>query len=100
FKKYKYSDKPNLKNHAAISRAAAEEGMVLLKNDNTVLPLNKSIHNIALFGNDSYELIAGGTGSGDVNKAYSVSLAQGLSNLGLNVDTETKNIYTEYIKAE
>jgi beta-glucosidase len=100
FKKYKFSDKPDLKKDATISRTTAEEGMVLLKNDNNTLPLNKSIHNIALFGINGYELIAGGTGSGDVNKAYTVSLMQGLSNAHYTVDTDVKNVYANYLSAE
>ena len=76
FKKFKYSDKPNLVGDAQVSRMAATEGMVLLKNNAGTLPLmNKKI---ALFGNTSYNIIAGGTGSGDVNKAYVTSLYQGL----------------------
>ncbi len=100
FKKYKFSDKPDLKKDAEISRATAEEGMVLLKNNNNALPLNKSTHNISLFGVNGYELIAGGTGSGDVNKAYTVSLMQGLSNAGYTADGEVKNIYTNYLSDE
>lgn len=100
FKAYKYSGKPDLKRHAEISRSAATEGMVLLKNNDNALPLGKSIHAIALFGINGYELIAGGTGSGDVNKAYKVSLEQGLSNADYNVDTELKNIFTGYLADE
>ncbi len=96
FKNYKYSDKPDLKKDAEISREAATEGMVLLKNDNNALPL-KSVKNIALFGVNGYELIAGGTGSGDVNKAYTVSLAQGLNNAGYVLNDETKNLYAAYV---
>ncbi|HVX27084.1 MAG TPA: glycoside hydrolase family 3 C-terminal domain-containing protein [Parafilimonas sp.] len=96
FKNYKFSDKPDLKKDAAISREAATEGMVLLKNDDNTLPL-KSAKNISLFGNNAYELIAGGTGSGDVNKAYTVSLLQGLTNAGYVVNNDVKTNYISYL---
>lgn len=96
FKNYKFSNKPDLKKDAEISREAATEGMVLLKNDDNTLPL-KSQKNISLFGNNSYELIAGGTGSGDVNKAYTVSLLQGLTNAGYVVNNDIKSNYISYL---
>lgn len=100
FKGYKYSDKPDLKKDAAISREAATESMVLLKNNDKALPFTKQTKKIALFGNNGYELIAGGTGSGDVNKAYTVSLSQGLSNAGYTVNADLKNAYTSYLSEE
>jgi len=99
FKNYKYSDKPDLKKDAEVSRTAAEEGMVLLKNENNTLPL-KNTMKLAVFGNTSYDIIAGGTGSGDVNKAYTVSLVQGLTNAGLRIDEDLKNKYSQYLSAE
>ncbi len=96
FKNYKFSDKPDLKKDAEVSREAATEGMVLLKNDDNTLPL-KSAKNISLFGNNAYELIAGGTGSGDVNKAYTVSLLQGLTNAGYVVNNDIKSNYISYL---
>jgi beta-glucosidase len=97
---YKYSDKPDLKKDAEISRAVATGGMILLKNKENALPLSKSAHKVALFGINGYELIAGGTGSGSVNKAYTVALGQGLYNAGYNVDADLKNVYTNYINDE
>ncbi|HUB61966.1 MAG TPA: glycoside hydrolase family 3 C-terminal domain-containing protein [Puia sp.] len=97
FKGYKYSDHPDLRRHAAISREAAAEGMVLLKNDDRSLPIAAAAKNVALFGINGYDLIAGGTGSGDVNKAYKVSLAQGLGNAGYRVDPELQHAYTSYL---
>lgn len=99
-KNYKFSDNPDLKKDAGISRTTAEEGMVLLKNSASALPFNKSTNKIALYGINGYELIAGGTGSGDVNKAYAVSLSQGLSNARYTVDADIKNMYTNYLSEE
>ncbi len=97
FKKYKYSDKPDLAAHAKIARSAAAESMVLLQNQDQVLPI-KPGKRIAVFGNTSFDPIAGGTGSGDVNKAYSISLAKGLINAGFKVDESLMQEYTHYIE--
>ncbi|WP_291100558.1 MULTISPECIES: glycoside hydrolase family 3 C-terminal domain-containing protein [unclassified Flavobacterium] len=97
FRKYQYSDKPDLVAHAAVSRQAATEGMVLLKNNNQTLPFAKTAHKIAAFGNTSYDLIAGGTGSGDVNKAYIISMAQGLKKADYTLDKNLENLYLNYL---
>ena len=96
YRKYTYSNKPDLKAHAIISRKAATEGMVLLKNVAQSLPLLPG-KKIAAFGNTTYDIIAGGTGSGDVNKPYTINLAQGLANGGYSVDDQLSGSYQQYI---
>ncbi|HKK42812.1 MAG TPA: glycoside hydrolase family 3 C-terminal domain-containing protein [Bacteroidales bacterium] len=93
----RFSDNPDLKAHAAVTRRSADEGMILLKN-NGVLPFN-GISNIALFGDFSYDLIAGGTGSGDVNEAYVVTPAEGLANAGFTINAEAKKMYDAFKQA-
>ena len=73
--------------------------MVLLKDENKTLPL-KNIKKVAVFGNTSYDIIAGGTGSGDVNKAYTISLVQGLVFAGYTVDADVRTAYTDYLNDE
>ena len=99
FKKSNYSEQPDLKTHAQLSREAATQGMVLLKNDNNALPLAPAAK-VALLGNSSYDVLAGGTGSGDVNKAYVISLDQGLASASFTFDDSLKQSYTKFIAEE
>lgn len=98
FKGYKYSNKPDLKGHADVTRQSATEGMVLLEN-NGALPL-KEVKNVAVFGNAAYSWIAGGTGSGDVNRAYTVNLIEGLKNAGYEPNESLKTSYENWTEQE
>ena len=96
FQGYQYSNKPDLEAHAAVTRQSAAEGMVLMENKDA-LPFKEDIKNVALYGCTSYDFIAGGTGSGNVNHAYVVSLLDGLKNGGYTVSDELKSTYEKYI---
>ena len=97
FKGYKPSRKPDLEAHAAVAREAAEEGIVLLQNQADVLPLAAGTR-IALFGVGSYEILAGGTGSGHVHRPYVVSLKEGLSREGFTVNAFLSDLYDKHIR--
>ncbi len=82
-----------------LSRKAAEEGFVLLKNENQVLPISTE-KKVALYGAGSVMTIKGGTGSGDVNERECVNIRQGMENAGYQLTTgawmdEYKEIYTQ-----
>ena len=94
FAKYKYSNKPDLTAHAAVARRAAGEAMVLLRNEDATLPL-KGTEKVALYGISAIDFVAGGTGSGDVNKAYVVNMEDAMANAGFTLD---KNLI-DYYKA-
>lgn len=65
------------KAHIELSKEAAKEGMVLLKNAQKVLPLSKGAK-VALFGKATIDYVKGGGGSGDVTVAYTRNLYEGL----------------------
>ena len=95
FAKYKYSNKPDLKAHAQVARQAAGESIVLLRNED-VLPL-KGNEKVALYGISAIDFVAGGTGSGDVNKAYVVNMEEAMTNAGFQLDKNLADYYKAYI---
>lgn len=67
--------------HITLSRTAAEEGMVLLKNDNQLLPLQAG-KKLCLFGKGTFDYVKGGGGSGDVYTKYIRNLYDGIKHAG------------------
>ena len=66
--------------HKQLTLKAAEEGIVLLKNDNNFLPLNSAkLKSIAIIGPNAKICRTGGGGSSIINPYYSVSPFEGLS---------------------
>lgn len=63
--------------HIRLSREAAAEGMVLLKNQGGILPFGRG-QKLAVFGKGSVDYVKGGGGSGDVTVAYTRNLMEGL----------------------
>ena len=109
FNNYPATNKPDLKAHAAITRQSACEGIVLLKN-NGVLPLRVEgvlspltsdrsplIKTVALFGENSYNFLSGGVGSGCVHTPYVVDMVEGLKNAGIKSSETLTDIYRKYI---
>ena len=99
FKGYAFSNNPDLEAHASLSRQAAGQGMVLLENRSATLPLAKDA-TVAVFGANSYKLIAGGTGAGDVNAAHCINLVDGLQAAGLQLSAAAQEAYLPFVAAE
>jgi len=65
------------KRHIELSREAACEGTVLLKNEGSILPLKKGTR-VAIFGKAQIDYVKGGGGSGDVHCEYVRNIYEGL----------------------
>ena len=72
--------------HAQLVRRLAPECTVLLKKDGS-FPLDKP-EKIALYGSGARKTVKGGTGSGEVNSRYTVTIEEGLENAGFEVTTK------------
>lgn len=80
----------------ALCTEIAEEGIVLLQNDDNELPL-ASGSNLNVFGWASVGPVYGGTGAGAISADRpTVSLLDGLHNAGINTNTELSDFYTAY----
>jgi beta-glucosidase len=110
FHKYPATNKPDLKGHAAITRQTACEGIVLLKNGphpasprggepRLTLPLGRDGGGltVALFGENSYNFLPGGVGSGCVHTPYVVDMVEGLKNAGIKSSESLTDIYRKYV---
>ena len=97
FKQYPASNNPDFKAHAAITRQSAAEGIVLLKNNGSLPWSTQKIKTVALFGENSYDFLSGGTGSGCVHPPYVVDMLQGLENAGIKSSKTLTDIYRKYI---
>ena len=82
--------------HIALSRQAAQEGMVLLKNEGGVLPLATGTR-VALFGKGSFDYVKGGGGSGDVTVAYTRNIYEGLRQAQVPLCEPLSDFYRSYV---
>ena len=104
FKGYQFSNKPDTKAHAQITRQSSTEGMVLLRNEpmavggEATLPFDSKVKTVALFGVNSYDFFSGGLGSGCVNVPYVVDMVTGLKNNGIATTPALTAIYQDYVQ--
>ncbi len=87
--------------HIRLSKEAAREGMVLLKNHGNVLPLARGSR-VALLGKATFDYVKGGGGSGDVTVAYTRNLYEGLKEKAGHVEIfeELASFYRENVKEQ
>ena len=78
------------------ARMMAEEGIVLLENRNSVLPLGRE--KVALFGRTQIDSFKGGTGSANSISEYSVSIQDGLRDCGVNLEENLASAYNNWVK--
>ena len=85
--------------HIEISRQAAREGMVLLKN-NSILPLEPG-QRVAFFGKGTIDYVPGGGGSGEVYPPFTHNIVDGFRRIGKNpVFEESVKFYENYVRSQ
>lgn len=91
----------NSEEHIQLSRVAAIEGTVLLKNNNGLLPFKKGTK-VAVFGSGQIDYIKGGGGSGTVHSAYVRNIYQGLKMKSevVEVFDELSLFYQNYVEEQ
>ncbi len=89
------------KAHRQLSKEAAKEGMVLLKNEGHLLPLAKGTR-IALFGKGTFDYVKGGGGSGDVTVSSLTNLYDGFQKQKGHVQiyAPLADFYRAYVKEQ
>ncbi|WP_052446788.1 glycoside hydrolase family 3 C-terminal domain-containing protein [Candidatus Soleaferrea massiliensis] len=85
--------------HSRLSREIAQEGIVLLKNEDDVLPLENG-ENVALLGLGQVSYVKGGSGSGDVESAFVRTIPEGLQDKAydgkIRLDDALVEFYNNY----
>lgn len=92
YRNYRYSNHPDLQTHAQVARQAAEESIVLLRNENGTLPLNGN-EKVALYGISSVDFFGVGTGSGFVHTAHVANMQEALTAAGFTLDEGLADYY-------
>lgn len=87
--------------HIALSKDAAKEGMVLLKNSGDLLPFQKGTR-LALFGKGTFDYVKGGGGSGDVYTEHVTNLYEGFKALEdcVSVEETLADYYRECVQEQ
>ena len=80
---------------AAMTEEVAAEGIILLDNKNGALPLAQGTK-VNLFGYGSRDTVYGGSGSGSGDESNNVTMAQGLTNAGFEVNQELVDFYDDH----
>ena len=99
FRHYKFSNKPDLKAHAAVARKAAAESIIMLRNEANTLPL-KGNEKVALYGISSVDFMAIGTGSGEVNMRHIANMQEAMAEAGFSLDANLAEYYRLCVAAQ
>lgn len=92
YRRYPFSNHPDLQAHAQAARKAAAESIVLLRNEKEALPLNGG-EKVALYGISSVDFFGVGTGSGFVHTSHVANMQEALEAAGFTLDQDLADYY-------